>query len=223
MSKIIERLLMTCLRTHLLASANFCEYQSAYRKDHSMETALLEVLDGLYTAADNKQVTILISLDFSAVFDIVDHKILLEYLQTEFGVTGMPQAQACRSSLISTARPSTSRWVSMSHLSSDSKSVYFRGQYWGLYCSSSTAVQWLTSSPITAVSTTSTLTIRCSTLSCTPTTQPPDCLSSPRVLLMSDSSTCRMDCSSIGTNQKHCWSARPINCELWPQSCQPCP
>ena len=74
----------------LLVSANFSEYQSAYRKGHSSETALLEVLDGVYTAADNKQVTVLIGLDLSAAFDIVDHEILLQRLQSGFGMTDTP-------------------------------------------------------------------------------------------------------------------------------------
>jgi len=69
---------------------NFSEYQSAYRKGHFSETALLEVLDGVYTAADNKQVTVLIGLDLSAAFDTVDHEILLQRLQSEFGVTDTP-------------------------------------------------------------------------------------------------------------------------------------
>ena len=53
---------------------------------------MLEVLDGVYTAADtyNKEVTVLIGLDLSTAFDTVDHEILLERLQTEFGVEGTP-------------------------------------------------------------------------------------------------------------------------------------
>ena len=64
----------------------FSQYQSAYRTGHSTETALLEVLDGVYTAADNKQISMLIGLDLSAAFDTVDHSLLIERLQLEFGV-----------------------------------------------------------------------------------------------------------------------------------------
>ena len=45
-SKVLERLVLARLRLHLLGSANFSQYQSAYRKGHSTEMALLEVLDG---------------------------------------------------------------------------------------------------------------------------------------------------------------------------------
>ena len=57
-SKILERLVLTHLRPHLLESTNFSKYQSAYRKGHSTVTALLEILDGVYTAADDKQVNV---------------------------------------------------------------------------------------------------------------------------------------------------------------------
>ena len=52
-----------------------------------LETALLDVLDGVYTAADDKQISVLIGLDLSAAFDTVDHSLLIDRLQSEFGVT----------------------------------------------------------------------------------------------------------------------------------------
>ena len=70
-SKVLERLELVRLRPHQLRSANLSQLQSAYRKGHATETALQEVLDGAFTAADDKHV--LIGLDLSAAFDTVDH------------------------------------------------------------------------------------------------------------------------------------------------------
>jgi len=91
-SKVLERLVSKRLRPHLLGSANVSEYQSAYRKGHSTETALLQVLDGVCTAADNKKVIVLIGLDLSAAFDTVDQRILLQRLQSEFNVINTSQS-----------------------------------------------------------------------------------------------------------------------------------
>ena len=74
--KVLERLMLARLRPHLLGSSNFSELQSACRKGHSTETALLEVLDGGFTAANGKQFTVLIGVDLSAAFDTVDHWLL---------------------------------------------------------------------------------------------------------------------------------------------------
>lgn len=87
-SKVLERLVLARLRPHLTNSKNFSRRQSAYRQGHSTETALLDVLDSVYTAADNKEVTVLIGLDLSAAFDTVCHSTLTQRLQTEFGVSG---------------------------------------------------------------------------------------------------------------------------------------
>ena len=81
-SKVLERLVLTHLHPHLLNSYSFSQFQSAYSKGHSIETALLEVLDGIYTAADDKQVTVIVGLSLSATFDTVSHVTLLECLQT---------------------------------------------------------------------------------------------------------------------------------------------
>ena len=70
-------------KNHLLP-----EKQSAYRRYHSTETAILEVLSAAYAAADGGQVTLLGLLDQSAAFDCVDHRILCDRLKHNFGLTG---------------------------------------------------------------------------------------------------------------------------------------
>jgi hypothetical protein len=62
--------------------------QSAYKKFHSTETALLCVQDALLRALDNHQAAVLVLLDLSAAFDTVDHDILLTTLETHVGITG---------------------------------------------------------------------------------------------------------------------------------------
>ena len=65
---------------HLLASPCFARLQSAYRCGHSTETALLHVMNSVYAAADNKEATILVSLDISAAFDTINHEVLISRL-----------------------------------------------------------------------------------------------------------------------------------------------
>jgi len=62
--------------------------QSAYRRHHSTETALLRVLSDIYATADKQEVTLLGLLDLSAAFDCVDHDILLRHLRQSFGTGG---------------------------------------------------------------------------------------------------------------------------------------
>ena len=63
--------------------------QSAYRRHHSTETALLRVLSDIYAAAAKQEVTLLGLLDLNAVFDCVDHDILLRRLRQSFGIGGV--------------------------------------------------------------------------------------------------------------------------------------
>ena len=51
--------------------------QSAYKKNHSTETALVRVQNDILTHIDNKHGVILVLLDLSAAFDTIDHKTLL--------------------------------------------------------------------------------------------------------------------------------------------------
>jgi len=83
-----RRLVLARLRPHLTNSKNFSKQQSAYRQGHSTETALLDILDSVHTAADSKEITLLIGLDLSTAFDTVCHSTLIKRLHTEFGVSG---------------------------------------------------------------------------------------------------------------------------------------
>ena len=56
----------------------FPEFQSAYRKYHSTETALLRMRNDILVSMNKQQVTLLVFLDLSAAFDTVDHDILRE-------------------------------------------------------------------------------------------------------------------------------------------------
>src|SRR5208282_4096062 len=87
-SKIAERLFQSRLIAHIEQSSSFNRFQSAYRRGHSTETALLRMLNDVYHAADNKSHTLLIQLDLSAAFDTIDKSTLLRRLEKTFGISG---------------------------------------------------------------------------------------------------------------------------------------
>ena len=62
--------------------------QSAYRQNHSTETASLKIVSDILDAADTGHVTLLALLDLSAAFDTVDHNILLSRLECSYGFSG---------------------------------------------------------------------------------------------------------------------------------------
>ena len=85
-SKVLERLALNRLRPLMLESPLYNELQSAYRKGHSTETALLYMLNGVYSAVDAKSAALLVALDISAAFDMICHSSLLNRLETDYGV-----------------------------------------------------------------------------------------------------------------------------------------
>jgi hypothetical protein len=80
-SKLIERVISKQIVTHLNDGGFWDPQQYAYRQFHSCETALLDVLDFVYSGIDDKKVTLLVLLDLSAAFDTIDHNILSQRLQ----------------------------------------------------------------------------------------------------------------------------------------------
>ena len=62
--------------------------QSAYRRDNSMETSLVKVVNDLLLALDANQCVFLLMLDLSAAFDTVEHAVLLNRFESDFGING---------------------------------------------------------------------------------------------------------------------------------------
>ena len=62
--------------------------QSAYRKGHSTETALLRLHNDVVSAVDRGCGVCLVLLDLSAAFDTIDHTILLTFLKEHIGLGG---------------------------------------------------------------------------------------------------------------------------------------
>ena len=88
-SKVVERLVSGRLVGYLQENNLMPVEQSAYRRNHSTETALLRVISDLLNSMDKQEVTLLGLLDLSATFDCVDHDILLSRLERTYGIEGL--------------------------------------------------------------------------------------------------------------------------------------
>lgn len=88
--KVIERAVAGQLNDYLQQNGLYAPMQSAYRKFHSTETAMLRIQNDLLKAVDQHQEAVLVLLDFSAAFDTIDHDITLERLQARYGINGTP-------------------------------------------------------------------------------------------------------------------------------------
>ena len=88
LGKTLER--VVCARIHKHASEHDLSdaFQSAYKPNHGVETALLRVHNDIMCAFDNGEVSALVLLDLSAAFDTVDHKLLLSRLKSHLGIDG---------------------------------------------------------------------------------------------------------------------------------------
>ena len=88
LSKTTERVVSNQLHQYLQVNGLYDRMQSAYRPNHSTETALLRVHNDICLALDNKNDVILVLVDLSSAFEMVNHQILLKRLQDRYGIYG---------------------------------------------------------------------------------------------------------------------------------------
>ena len=81
-SKLTERTVFDQLQTRAL----YPVLQSAYRKSHSTETALIKVQNDILM--NRQHVTLLVLLDLIAAFDAIDHQVLINRLRLSFVIRG---------------------------------------------------------------------------------------------------------------------------------------
>ena len=72
-SKTVERYVAYELRRHIDTNRFNDPFQSAYRPIHSTETALVRIHEDMTQSTDSRRGVLLVLLDLSAAFDILDH------------------------------------------------------------------------------------------------------------------------------------------------------
>src|SRR6218665_2065148 len=87
-SKMVERMVDSRLIAYTDRYALAPIYQSAYRCNHSTETALVKLYNDMIHVFDRGEVGALVLLDISAAFDIVDHRIMADVLNRRFDIRG---------------------------------------------------------------------------------------------------------------------------------------
>ena len=80
-SKILERAVHTQVTNYLKINNLFPVHQSGFREGHSTASALSNLLDNIIRALDKRMAVILISLDYSKAFDMLDPDLLCAKLQ----------------------------------------------------------------------------------------------------------------------------------------------
>ena len=87
-SKVVLRVVVKRFTAHANTLNLFPAQQSAYRTNHSTETAVLSIHNDLVRSIDSGNVSLLALLDLSSAFDTVDHNILLSVLENRFSIQG---------------------------------------------------------------------------------------------------------------------------------------
>ena len=86
-SKVYEKLMHKRILEFLDSNSSLFEYQYGFRPGRSCEHALLNAQNIILNSLSKKEVALLLLIDYSKAFDLVDHNILLHKLE-HYGIRG---------------------------------------------------------------------------------------------------------------------------------------
>ena len=86
-SKLVEKAALKQFLDHCYDYNLIPDHQSAYRENHSCETAVIKLVNEILWCMENQKILTCIFMDLSAAFDTVDHDILLSILEQQYGIS----------------------------------------------------------------------------------------------------------------------------------------
>ena len=87
-SKVVEKLMHSHVYDFLENNRPLNDLKFGFRKNRSCEHALLVAQNEILSALNKKQIAMLLLIDFSKAFDMVNHDILLDKLN-HYGIRGI--------------------------------------------------------------------------------------------------------------------------------------
>ena len=88
LSKITEKAMIQQLNLYLEMHCPLPNTVYAYRKNLSTEHAILKLLDTIYKNMDKQCVTLVLAIDRSTTFNMVNHSLLLKVLNKTYNIKG---------------------------------------------------------------------------------------------------------------------------------------
>ena len=81
LSKVLEKLALDQMQEFLITNKILDPLQTGFKKHHSTQTALLNLMEDIRQGADKKYVTLLLLFDFSKAFDTISPSRLIDRLR----------------------------------------------------------------------------------------------------------------------------------------------
>ena len=114
--KILEKIFNNRLPKFITINNVLYDGQYGFRHNHSTELAVLEMIEKITNAIDNKMISIGIFIDLKKAFDTINHSILVQKL-SYYGLRGVA------SKWISSYLENQSQFVSYNNVNSDIQNI----------------------------------------------------------------------------------------------------